>query len=190
MRGRLEGAEGGRPPAAPRCRTRSGSSAPWALHPAGGPQGTRQAGLDSSRFDLWAPVPSPAAGLPPRAADSAHVGGSRALRRVHKCFQTWKGRGVGGREEGRGGGWGGRRYADSESEFPLESLKSVHVLKKNGTNLRSQPRGHVPPPAALPPRRPRSLLPAVAARAPSPSPPIGGSAFGGTLGPEKLGPYK
>lgn len=96
-----------------------------------------------------------------------------------------------GGEEGRGeGGWGGRRYADSESEFPLESLKSVHVLKKNGTNLRSQPRGHVPPPAALPPRRPRSLLPAVAARAPSPSPPIGGSAFGGTLGPEKLGPYK
>ena len=60
--------------------------------------------------------------------------------------------------EGRGR-WGGRRYADSESEFPLESLKSVHVLKKDGTNLRSQPRGHVPPPSApssAPPQSPPS----------------------------------
>lgn len=47
--------------------------------------------------------------------------------------------------EREGGGWGGRRYTGSESEFPLESLKSVHVLRKNGTNLRSQPLGHVPP---------------------------------------------
>lgn len=57
----------------------------------------------------------------------------------------------------RAGGWGGRRYADRESEFPLESLKSVHVLKKNGTNLRSPVATSLPP--RLPPLRPRSLLP-------------------------------
>lgn len=47
----------------------------------------------------------------------------------------------------------------TESDFPLESLKSVHVLKKNGTNLRSPVATSLP--ARLPPLRPRSLLPAL-----------------------------
>lgn len=72
--------------------------------------------------------------------------------------------------------------------FPLESLKSVHVLKKNGTNLRS------PVPRSLPLLGSLLCAPAVSSQlrgpATDPSPPIGGDVFGSTLRLRKLLPYK
>lgn len=85
----------------------------------------------------------------------------RCLQRAPTCTKMFPNL----EREVEAGGWGGRRYADSESEFPLESLKSVHVLKKNGTNLRSQPHGHVPPPAPL------LCAPAVSSQLRLPGPP-------------------
>lgn len=129
--------------AAPRCRVFPPSfpapSAPaGALHPTGGLQGTGEAGLDSSCFDRWALDPSLAARLP----GGLQILPMSGLQSTPTCpikFPNLE-------RAGEGGRMGRAEVCRQRVRVSLESLKSVHVLKKNGTNLRSQPRGHVPSP--------------------------------------------
>lgn len=76
---------------------------------------------------------------------TAHVG-------VLKWLQTWLVR-------ERAGGWGGRRYADRESEFPPRKPQKCPRPQKEWNQFK-KPCAQVPPPPRLPPLRPRSLLPA------------------------------
>lgn len=112
---------------------------PGALQPAGRPRGTGEPGLDSSCFDLRAPVPS-SWPIAPRAANSLHVGVCRAHSPT--CPKLFPNLERAGKKRGAGEG---RGIQTASQSFPFERLKSVHVLKKNGTNLRIQLRGHVPP---------------------------------------------
>lgn len=151
------GGGGGRPPPAPRCRIPTPSSLTSSARdrpppPCGWPSGHKVK-------QGWT-APTLISGLPsplqlPGARRSANVPTSVSAERSDVSKSVSK-LGKGG--EGRGDGEGGGMQTASQS-FPLESLKSVHVLKKNGTNLRSQPRGHVPPPFApssAPPQSPPS----------------------------------
>lgn len=134
---------------APRCRTRSGPLPPG---PSTLPVARRAQGEQG-----WT-APALISGLPsllqlpgcPRELQTLPVSVSRALRRVHKYFQTWKGRG--GRP-GRGGGWEGGGMQAASQSFPLKASK-VSTSSKKMELFESQPRGHVPPPLHSSSRRP------------------------------------